>query len=295
MKRMLILLLSVLLLSACAAGGQAPALEPSTPPESPSSAAEPAPVPSSGPTPEVSSSEPESSSAPEESSQPEKEPVPAPESEHNPLLSPDQGEVNPDFGSGDDAIENPDTSFMYTPEELEQFERENQLYNRAYALEQDLMPVFEKIKDSFSYYKVDCDMDSMKVILEIGVVQQDVIDGVLNSWKGDAWDEVAYVGGLPGERKKLPSVAKKEEFAAAVNKLNIAPGFSVFAEVNPLGGILLTGGLVPQEEVERWIELPQPVKDLAEKMGIPEDMLEYMPPRGLPEKGPDGFITNPDT
>ena len=293
MKRMLIFLLSVLLLSACAAGGQAPGPEPSTLPESPSSAAEPAPTPSSEPAPEVSSSQPESSSVPEASSQPEKEPVPAPEPDGLPL--PPQGEVNPDFGSGDDAIENPDTSFMYTPEELEQFERENQLYNRAYALEQDLMPVFETIKDSFSYYKVDCDMDSMKVILEIGVVQQDVIDGVLNSWKGDPWDEVAYVGGLPGERKKLPSVAKKEEFAAAVNKLNIAPGFSVLAEVNPLGGILLTGGLVPQEEVERWIELPQPVKDLAEKMGIPEDMLEYMPPRGLPEKGPDGSITNPDT
>ena len=285
-KSILVLLLSfTLLLSACAAGGQAPAPEPSTPPESPSSAVEPAPAPSSEPAPEESSSEQEPSSVPEEVAPPEPDGLPLPP----------QGEVNPDFGSGDDAIENPDTSFLYTPEELEQFERENQLYNRAYALEQDLMPVFEKIKDSFSYYKVDCDMDSMKVILEIGVVQQDVIDGVLNSWKGDPWDEVAYVGGLPGERKKLPSVAKKEEFAAAVNKLNIAPGFSVLAEVNPLGGILLTGGLVPQEEVERWIELPQPVKDLAEKMGIPEDMLEYMPPRGLPEKGPDGFITNPDT
>ncbi len=282
MKRILILLLSVLLLSACAAGGQAPAPEPSALPESPASAAEP------------SSSEPEPSSAPEPpSSQPEKEPVPAPEPDGLPL--PPQGEVNPDFGSGDDASENPDTSFMYTPEELERFERENELYNRCYQLEQGLMPVFEKVKDSFSYYKVVYDLDSMKVTLEVGVVQQDVIDSVLDSWKGDPWDEVAYVGGLPGERKKRPSVAKQEEFAKAVDQLDIAPGFSILAEVHPLGGVVLSGGLVPEEEVEHWQELPQPVKDLAEKMGIPEDMLEYMPPQGLPEKSPDGSITNPDT
>lgn len=59
MKRMLILLLSVLLLSACAAGGQAPAPEPSALPESPSSLSESAPEPVSEPAPEPVSSQPE--------------------------------------------------------------------------------------------------------------------------------------------------------------------------------------------------------------------------------------------
>lgn len=59
MKRMLILLLSVLLLSACAAGGQAPAPEPSALPESLSSLSESAPEPVSEPAPEPVSSQPE--------------------------------------------------------------------------------------------------------------------------------------------------------------------------------------------------------------------------------------------
>ena len=91
-NRSLAILLSLLLLTACAAGGQAPAPETSRAPESPSLVSEPAP--------EVSSSEP--SSAPEESSQPEKEPVPAPE--------PPEG-MNPDVGGGGPQ-ENPDTSTM---------------------------------------------------------------------------------------------------------------------------------------------------------------------------------------
>lgn len=288
MKRTIAILLAALLLTACAAGGQTPAPEPSTLPEIPSPAAEPAPAPSSESVPETSSSAPEppsSQESPAESSQPEKEPVPAPEPDGLPL--PPQGEVNPDFGWGD---ENPDTSSMYTPEELEQFERETELANRAYALEQQLIPVFEKIKDSFSYFRVKPDEDLMKVILEIGVVQKDVIDSTLENWRGDPWDDVAYVGGLPGERRKLPSVTEKEEFAEAVNKLNIAPGFSILAEVNPFGELLLSAGLVPEEEVEHWRELPQPVKDLAAERGIPEYMLEYMPPRALPEEG-----ANPDT
>lgn len=262
MKRMLILLLSVLLLSACAAGGQAPAPEPSTLPESPSPASEPAPAPSSEPAPEVSSSQPESSSLPEEVFQPEKEPVPAPESERNPLLSPDQGEVNPDFGFGPD------------------FGDENYadvVIHRADPLWEALETALASIQEDYSDFEVWVEDGSLDVVLEIGVIHEDKVDRFLAAWTGPAWDRVE-------KRPGSWPVAEQQAFAAAVEKLDLGPGVVLRAQRNlPGDSVLISIGLedagTSREEVNRWSDLPQEITDLAEEMGVPEDKIDYIAPR----------------
>lgn len=268
MKRMLVLLLSVLLLSACAAGGQAPAPEPSAPPESPSPAAEPAPAPSSESAPEVSSSrpepssvsEPESSSVPEESSQPEKEPVPAPEPDGLPL--PPQGEVNPDFGFGPD------------------FGDENYadvVLHRADPLWEALETALASIQEDYSDFEVWVEDGSLDVVLEIGVIHEDKVDQFLAAWTGPAWDRVE-------KRPGSWPVADQEAFVAAVGKLDLGPGVILHAQRNlPEDSVLISIGLedagASQEEVNRWSDLPQRITDLAKEMGVPEDKIGYIAPR----------------
>ena len=52
--------------------------------------------------------------------------------------------------------------------------------------------------------------------------------------------------------------------------------------------VWLDDAYASQEEVNRWAQLPQAVKELAEKMGAPEDLIEYMGPRyTAPGNNPD--------
>lgn len=266
MKRCLAILLSLLLLTACAAGGQAPAPEPSTLPQSPSSVSEPASAPSS-----EMSSQPEPSSVSEpESSQPEKEPVPAPESERNPLLSPDQGEVNPDTGPdfGDGAY-----SDVFA--------------QRVEPLREALLPALKAIEEDYSYFLVWAADESLDVVLEIGVIHEDKVDRFLADWTGPAWDQLEK---KPG---RWP-VAAQEAFAAEAAKLDLGPGVNIRTQT-AVGApevvsvnVWLEDLYASQEEVDRWAQLPQAVKDLAKKMGAPEDAIEYMGPRyTAPGNNPD--------
>lgn len=259
-NRSLAILLSLLLLTACAAGGQAPTPETSTAPESPSSVLESAP--------EVSSSEP--SSAPEESSQPEKEPVPAPEPDGLPL--PPQGEVNPDFGFGPD------------------FGDENYadvVNHRADPLWEALLPALEAIEEDYSYFSVWVADGSLDVVLEMGVIHEDKVDQFLAGWTGPSWDQVEK---KPG---RWP-VAAQKDFAAQAAKLDLGPGVNIRTQT-AVGSpevvsvnVWLDDTYAPQKEVDRWAQMPQAVKELAKKMGAPEDLIEYMGPRyTAPGNNPD--------
>lgn len=257
MKRCLAILLSLLLLTACAAGGQAPAPEPSTLPESPSSVSEPAP--------EVSSSEP--SSAPEPSSVPE-EPVPAPE--------PPEG-MNPDVGGGG-AQKNPDTS--EADPAAPDFGDESYydvFTQRVEPLREALLPALKAIEEDYSDFEVWVEDGSLDVVLEIGVIHEDKVDQFLAAWTGPAWDRVE-------KRPGSWPVADQEAFVAAVEALDLGPGVILHAQRNPPeDSVLISIGLedagASQEEVNRWSDLPQRITDLAKEMGVPEDKIGYIAPR----------------
>lgn len=267
MKRCLAILLSLLLLTACAAGGQAPAPEPSTLPESPSSVSEPAP--------EVSSWEP--SSAPESSSVPE-EPVPAPELPEG---------MNPDVGGGG-AQKNPDTS--EADPAAPDFGDESYydvFTQRVEPLREALLPALKAIEEDYSYFLVWAADGSLDVVLEIGVIHEDKVDRFLADWTGPAWDQLEK---KPG---RWP-VAAQEAFAAEAAKLDLGPGVNIRTQT-AVGApevvsvnVWLEDLYASQEEVDRWARLPQAVKDLAKKMGAPEDLIEYMGPRyTAPGNNPD--------
>lgn len=268
MKRCIAILLALLVLTACGTGGQAPAPEPES---SPSSISGPAPEPSSS----EASPVPESSSVPEESSSNESEPeesTPPPQSEQDPDLGPQ---------------ENPDTSGMYSADEMALVERENELYIALFDVFSDGLS-----KESYSYYT--CYREDGSVVLEIGVTDEAVVDAYLAAWTGAKWDKLVKTPGRVSQ-------ATQEEFAEKAGKLDLGP--DVNFEVRAEDGLyhsekwkILTSVHAPREQAELWKELPQKIKDLAKEMGIPEDMLDYMPPR-YPASGtnPDGTVTNPDT
>lgn len=250
MKRFVPIFLILLLLTACGTGGSASVPEPES---SPSSVSETAPTPSS--------SLPESPSVPEESSQPE--PVPDPKPEPAP---PSQSEEDPDLGPQ----ENPDTSVMYSADEMTLVERENDLYSDLFTIFSNELP-----KESYSYYT--CYRENGSVILEIGVVDEATIDAYLAAWTGAQWDKLVKTPGRVSQ-------AKQEEFAEKAGKLDLGPdvNFEVRAENGLYHGEkwkILTSLQAPREQAELWKELPQKIKDLAREMGIPEDMLDYIPPR----------------
>lgn len=257
---LLSLLLSLLLLTACAAGGQAPAPELSAEPESPSSVSEPAPAPA-----------PESSSVPEE-------PVPAPE--------PQEG-MNPDVGGGG-AQENPDTSEA-DPAAPDFGDRtySDVFAQRAEPLREALLPALKAIEEDYSYFLVWAADESLDVVLEIGVIHEDKVDRFLADWTGPAWDQLEK---KPG---RWP-VAAQEAFAAEAAKLDLGPGVNIRTQT-AVGSpevvsvnVWLEDLYASQEEVDRWAQLPQAVKDLAKKMGAPEDAIEYMGPRyTAPGNNPD--------
>lgn len=279
MKRLIAILLSVLLLSACAAGGQAPAPVSSTLPESPSSAAEPAPAPSSEPGPETSSSEPgsELSSLSEEAaSQQEKEVPPEPDQGETARENPDTSTMNPDVSFGVSAEPDFGVASYYDVST-----------QRAEPLREAMLNALKEIEKDYSYFSVWVADESLDVVLEIGVIHEDAVDRFLNSWTGPAWDELEK---KPGRW----SVAEQQAFADAAAKLDLGQGVNIRTQT-AVGApevvsvnVWLDDIHAPLEEVERWAELPQAVKDLAQKTGAPEDLIEYMAPRyTAPGNNPD--------
>ena len=260
-KSLAALAAALCLLAACGAPGQAPS--PSPEPESPASVSEPAPEP------ETSSPEPlpePETSAPE----PEKEPVPPPEPDGNPL--PPQGEVNPDT-----APDFGDESYA------------DVVRHRADPLWEALELALKSIGEDYSSFDVTVEDGSLDVVLEIGVINEEGVDRFLADWSGPAWDRVEK---KPGRC----SVAKKEAFVLALEQLELEPGVwargtAYLEEENILVGVRKdkAGVGITKEEEERLAGLPQAVKDLAGEMGIPEELLEYMPPRHRPplENNPD--------
>ena len=148
---------------------------------------------------------------------------------------------------------------------------------RADPLWEELESALKAIKEDYSSFEVSVEDGSLDVVLEIGVINEEAVDRFLASWTGPSWDKVEK---KPGRC----SAAQKEAFIQAVEQLELEPGIHAYVnsysfEENLLVGVRKDGGGVTQEEEERWAQLPQAVKDLAREMGIPEELLDYMPPR----------------
>lgn len=264
MNRSIAVLLSLLMLTACAATGQAPGA-PSAPPESSSSV--PAPEPASEPAP------PEPSSPAEAFSQPG-EAAPAPEPDSRPL--PPQEEVNPDAGFGNSAPDFGNEDYAGV------------VNRRADPLWEALNPALKTIEDDYSGYEVFVEDESLEVVLEIGVIHEDKVDRFLADWTGPAWDRVEK---SPGSW----SVAEQEAFAAAVAKLDLGPGVELYGSRElGMGEMVLvtirsddTAG-EPQAQWDGWC---QRVKDFAKERNNPVEMLVFM---DAPSR-PISNGSNPDT
>lgn len=256
----------LMLLTACAPG-QAPETSPAPEPESPSSVSTPAPEPE----PEPEPSQPEIS-----------EPEPQPESEPE-STPPEEPSSDP---SG--IWENPDTD-PNAPDPGNETYAEA-LVQRLIPLREALEPALKEIKDDYSYFSLDVTTDeNLELVLEVGVINEEAVDRFLANWTGPAWDRLEK---KPGRC----SAAKQEAFIQAVEKLELEPGIWACATSFPYEETILVdvrkdGEGVTLEEAERWSQLPQAVKDLAGEIGIPEELLEYMPPRYVAR----GYISNPDT
>lgn len=185
---------------------------------------------------------------------------------------------------------------------------------RAWNLYHQMDRAFsEKVpKNSFSYYRVDYYQDEnkwldildrwelvhkkWKVMLEIGVTDEAVIDDFLASWTGEGWDKLV----------KIPdscSRARQEEFLQRAKALDWGPGVDLegyavdtmnapglFSEVTlPMVRVwaeLILG--TPAEGTEAdWLEMPQQLKDLAKEMGVPEEIIDWREPRGRAEPSED--------
>lgn len=215
------------------------------------------------------------------------EPVSAPEPDHtgDPDWRPANGEDPitgpPDMGSQ----ENPDTSVMYTDEE-------NAAWQREFAFVDEINAAFSQSlpKECYSYWSAygEGTGNDMKLVLEVGVTDETVLDAYLSAWTGTKWDKLVK---KPGRA----SQAKQEEFAERANKLDLGP--NAYLEVRPDGGSTNTeyGKILVSVGNKDWREAEQAVKDLAKEMGIPEDMLSYLEPRPNGSVNPDGTVTNPDT
>lgn len=212
MKRCIVILLALLVLTACGTGTR-----PSTPEAeiSSSSASEPAPGPSSS--------------------------------------EPSQEELNPDFGWG--------------PED----ERVNQLIR---AVQDDLLPQLPET--SYSYLTLY--QDGPEVVLKIGMVDEAAVDACLAAWTGETWDRLV-------KEPALYSRAMRAEFVERAEQLDFGPDVKVIIGTFPpmwdnenvVFGVMITvpESLASQEEVKRLEEMPQQLLDLAEEMGIPEDVIDY--------------------
>lgn len=273
MKRCIAILLALLVLTACAAGGEAPATESEGSPSSVSEAV-PAPAPSE---PSPAETVPGSSSVPEEVPSPADVTPPEPDG-----LPVDGKEINPDTVGPQDNV---DTSGMYTDEENAAWQKEF-----AFVNEIDYAFIYEVPKESYSYYSAygEGSGKEMQLVLEIGITDEAALDAYLSAWTGTKWDKLVK---KPGSA----SQAKQEEFAEKASKLDIGP--NTYLDVQPDSGSSNTeyGKILVSVSGEHRKEAEQAVKALAKEMGIPEDMLSYLEPRPTGPVDPDGTVTNPDT
>ena len=191
---------------------------------------------------------------------------------------------NPDFGPYD----NPDTSQMYSEEENAAWQREFAFYGEVLNGFPQGLP-----KESYSYYTTygEGTGNDMQLVLEIGVIDEAAVDNFLASWTGMKWDKLVKKPGTISQ-------AEQEAFCEKVEQLDLGP--NVYIDSRPeaglyggeMGKILVSISLdlyASQEEVARWQEMPQAIKDFAAENGIPENMLGYMAPRYTPPG------SNPDT
>lgn len=273
MKRVLAIGFAALLLTACAATGQAPGVPPA-PPEPHSSVSVPgpsSPAPEPAP-PESSSSEPVP--LPEDSSSQPGEAVPAPEPDSRPL--PPQGEVNPDAGFGNSAPDFGNEDYAGV------------VNRRADPLWEALNPALKAIEDDYSGYEVFVEDESLEVVLEIGVIHEDKVDRFLADWTGPAWDRVEK---SPGSW----SVAEQEAFAAAVAKLDLGPGVELYGSrelgMGEMVLVTIRSDDTVSEPQAQWDGWCQRVKDFAKERNNPVEMLVFM---DAPSR-PISNGSNPDT
>lgn len=273
MKRVLAIGFAALLLTACAATGQAPGVPPA-PPEPPSSVSVPgpsSPAPEPAP-PESSSSEPVP--LPEDSSSQPGEAVPAPKPDSRPL--PPQGEVNPDAGFGNSAPDFGNEDYAAA------------VIQRADPLWEALNPALKAIEDDYSGYEVFVEDESLEVVLEIGVIHEDKVDRFLADWAGPAWDRVEK---SPGSW----SVAEQEAFAAAVAKLDLGPGVDLYGSrelgMGEMVLVTIRSDDTVSEPQAQWDGWCQRVKDFAKERNNPVEMLVFM---DAPSR-PISNGSNPDT
>lgn len=154
-------------------------------------------------------------------------------------------------------------------------------------------------KDSYSYICVDhydnrFIFNEKRVMLEIGVIDEAAVDEFLASWEGEKWDKLVK---LPGSC----SVAAQEEFARrAEEEITLGPGAQLVVYVGVAGGnspgshaqperflgprLVATAKLSPAARAADWQEMPQQVKDLAQEMGIPEEILHWSAPEEKEEE-----------
>lgn len=183
-----------------------------------------------------------------------------PESTPEPSSTPEESPQPPQ------SEEAPDPSLSESEEEQEANSR------RANALFSEIGTAFSAglSKESYSYFT--CYNDGASVVLEIGVTDEAAVDAYLTAWTGTKWDKLLKVPGRVSQ-------ARQEEFAEAAGKLDLGPNvdFHVTARDGPslteTGRIFISATVT---DAEPWEDIPQEIKDLANEMGVPEDMLFYL-------------------
>lgn len=161
-------------------------------------------------------------------------------------------------------------------------------YQRLFSRVQDSL-LSELPETSYSYLSLYD--DGPEIVLRIGVTDEAAVDACLAAWTGERWDRLV-------KEPALYSRAKRAEFVEKANALDFGP------EVNVLIGsfppfwndekvviammVVMADHYAPREEVEKWREMPQEIKNLARETGIPEDLIDYSGPvYYAPEIKPD--------
>lgn len=164
----------------------------------------------------------------------------------------------------------------------------SQRYERLFSRVQDSL-LSELPETSYSYLSLYD--DGPEIVLRIGVTDEAAVDACLAAWTGERWDRLV-------KEPALYSRAKRAEFVEKANALDFGP------EVNVLIGsfppfwndekvviammVVMADHYAPREEVEKWQEMPQEIKNLARETGIPEDLIDYSGPvYYAPEIKPD--------
>ena len=247
----------LMLLTACAPG-QAPETSPAPEPESPSSVSAPAPEPEAEPEP----SQPESS-----------EPEPQSESEPEPS-QPEEPSSDPNGRQ-----ENPDTAFMYTPEQEQEIAR---AVARGTALEKELEAAMPK--EIYSSFHVFCQKN---VELQIRTNDEKALDEFLASWQGTKWDELEKIP-VDHSRAEAEALAKK----IADYGYDFGPG-AVCEAFEDSGSVWVSVDFAKNEDV--IFSLPEELARLAEEAGLSEIVRYNASVNGFRPNGPTTPGVNPDT